>query len=361
MKMINIMNSNRILIVMCSMGRGGAERVISLIANYLAIKQWEVYIALLHSNKVSYELNENIKIINLTFDVKYRSLKIHKWIKFLRRTVKYINPNVILSFAARVGILTHIACLGLNKDIIVSERNDPYGDGRSKLVDLLSYYFYPKSKAIIFQTKRASRYFEFLKLNNAYIIPNPISVSSYAKNGIKDKIVTVGRLEKQKNQKMLIEAFSKIANKFPKACLYIYGEGYLRKELNQHISDLNLSERVELKGEVTNIHEVISDASIFVLSSNYEGLSNALLEAMMMGLPCISTKCAGSDEYIDNGINGLLVNIGDVNEMAEAMEFMLSNREEAVKMGNKAKEVSIILEKRAILERWYQVILNYNN
>ena len=352
------MQNKTLLILIGGMTRGGAERVISLIANYFAEKNWNVYIGLLLYNEVGYSLNKKIKIINLTFGGGSRIDKTLKWIKYIRKTVDTLNPDVILSFVARIGILTHIACLGLNKNIIISERNDPSKDGRSKLIDLLSYYFYPKSKAIIFQTKRASKYFDCLELKNKYIIPNPIIVNYYANNSNRNRIVTVGRLSEQKNQSMLIEAFNKIIIKFPNAYLDIYGEGNLRNKLNDKINSLNLYEKVKLKGNIVNIHQEISNASIFVLSSDYEGLSNALLEAMAMGLPCISTNCAGSDEYIENGINGLLVDVGNVKQMANALDYMLSNREEALKMGLEAKKTAVKFEKNTVLDLWYEVIAN---
>ncbi len=352
------MQNKTLLIVIGGMSRGGAERVLSLIANYFAEKGWNVYIALLLYNEVGYSLNKNIKIINLTFGGGSRLDKLPKWIKFLRKNIKEIKPDVILSFVARIGILTHIASLGLNTKIVISERNDPSKDGRSKIVDFISYIIYPKSKAIVFQTYRASKYFDFLNLTNKYIVPNPISVDCLAKYSVNYRIVTVGRLTEQKNQKMLINAVNSIANKFPEVSLDIYGEGNLKRELKKQIDVLDLSDKVKLKGNVFNIHQEIATASLFVLPSNYEGLSNALLEAMMMGLPCISTKCAGSDEYINNGVNGLLVDIDNQKQMEDAIEYMLSNRNEAIRMGNEARKTSICFEKNKVLDKWYEVITN---
>lgn len=115
------------------------------------------------------------------------------------------------------------------------------------------------------------------------------------------KIVTVGRLTVQKNQKLLIESFSEVLKKYPNIILEIYGDGEKREELKYIIKTLGVSNNVIFKGNILNVHEAIADAGLFVLSSDYEGLSNALMEAMMMGLPCISTTCAGSDELISDG------------------------------------------------------------
>lgn len=152
---------------------------------------------------------------------------------------------------------------------------------------------------VVFQTKRVSSYFPYL--SNATIIFNPISVSSVSKNTNLKKIVTVGRLTVQKNQKLLIESFSEVLKKYPNIILEIYGDGEKREELKYIIKTLGVSNNVIFKGNILNVHEAIADAGLFVLSSDYEGLSNALMEAMMMGLPCISTTCAGSDELISDG------------------------------------------------------------
>lgn len=352
------MNKNKIVFVNICMARGGTEKVASLLSKYFDEKNWEVYIIVIFNNNVGYKLNKNVKIIDLTFGLGSRYVKLIKWIKFLRKTIKEIAPDIILSFSVRVGLLTQLACFNLNKRIIISERNDPFMDGRSKFIDLLTNYFYPKTKALVFQTKHALEYFKKLNLQNSFIIPNPINITCEKKNEIENKIVSVGRLDKQKNHAMLINSFSKIVNIFQNATLYIYGDGILKDELQQQINQLNLTNKVFLKGNTENIHQKISDAALFVLSSNYEGLSNALLEAMAMGLPCVSTKVAGADEYIKNGFNGLLTDVGDEKQMIEAIDYMLKNRQKALEMGINARRSVQSLTNNKILELWYEVISN---
>lgn len=346
----------KILFVLGSMGRGGAERVISILSQHFAEDGWDVTIGLLLNFKVDYVLRENVKVVDLTGGGGSRILRLPKWIGGIRGLVKKENPDVIVSFAARINVIVQAACIGLKKRIIVSERNDPYMDGRSRFVDFMTSILYPKADAVVFQTKRASSYFDKLKLKNSLIISNPISVEHTAEVGNGEFIVSVGRLTKQKNQKLLIEAFSDIAGKHPNTKLVIYGEGELRSELEALIDELGLTDRVSLPGNVPNVHEMIKGASAFVLSSDYEGLSNALLEAMMMGLPCISTRCAGSDEYIADGENGLLVDIGSREQLAVAINKMLSDRDAALMMGKAAKESSKMFEKSYVVELWHNVI-----
>jgi len=350
------MVEKRLLIVLGSMGRGGAERVISLISDYFCKKGWKVYIALLLFNKVDYELNQNVTVINLAGESNSRLKRLPGWISGIRKTVKEIRPNSILSFAARINVIVLFACMGLKQKIVISERNDPYMDGRSKILDRLTRFLYPKAKAIVFQTKRAEGYFEKSKFTNTYIIPNPISVQCKAGIPVGRKIVTVGRLTRQKNQQMLINAFSEVHKKYTDTELIIFGDGELKEELTNQITNLHIEEFVKLKGNVSNVHEQMSEALIFVLPSDYEGLSNALLEAMMMGLPCISTDCAGSDEYIVNNESGLLIPVNDKEALVHAIYEMLEND----KLREDCKEGALMaakqVEAKVILNKWYEIL-----
>ena len=172
------------------------------------------------------------------------------------------------------------------------------------------------------------------------------------------EIVTVGRLEPQKNQKLLINAFSELAKKFPDYTLVIYGEGSLRKKLEKYIESKGLKDRVFLPGAKNNIQEYIKDASLFVLSSDYEGIPNALIEAMAIGLPCVSTDCSpgGARELITNGENGVIVECRNSNELATAMARLLTDRESAKRMGTNAKKIYTRVDKNLVCNRWLDLI-----
>lgn len=351
-----MLQEKKLVVVLGSMGRGGAERVVSIISNFYANKGWKVYLVLLLANKVDYELNENVEVIDLSGKTTSRIKRIPNWFFGVRRVVKEINPDTVLSFAARINIIVQIALKGLKKKIVVSERNDPYSDGRSKMIDFFTNRLYPKAYKVVFQTKRAKGYFEKCKLENDCIISNPIEVKCEATELKKGKIVTAGRLTAQKNHKMLLNAFKIVADKFDYATLHIFGDGELKEELTALADSLGVADKVFFEGNVPNIHERIADANVFVLSSDYEGLSNALLEAMMMGLTCVSTDCAGSDEYIVDGENGRLVKVGDAENMAKALIEVLSDDEKAKALGQKAKISSAEFEKSNVLKLWENVL-----
>ena len=344
----------RIAFLIGSMGGGGAERVVSIIANEYIRQGWCVDILMLLSNECTYALDPAINLVDLSGKIASRIARLPSWIKNIREYTLIHKPDVIVSFVARINIIAKLSLLNIEVPLIVSERNDPYMDGRGMLVKFLTKKLYPLVSAVVLQTKRAQGYFPLLR--NSVIISNPIEVHATKSGVVNKRIVTVGRLSEQKNHRMLIEAFAKIHLKYPEYKLDIYGEGHLRDSLQELISELKLDDSVVLKGSVSDIHNQIADAQIFVLSSDYEGLSNALLEAMMMGISCISTNCAGSDEYIQHGRNGLLVEVGNTTAMAEAMEYMIAHPEEAKQMGLCAQQMSQIFAKENILGQWADII-----
>ena len=155
---------------------------------------------------------------------------------------------------------------------------------------------------------------------------------------------------------MLLDAFSKVSVELDYTELHIFGDGGLKSEISDYAQSLGIGDKVVFEGNVSNIHERIADANVFALSSDYEGLSNALLEAMMMGLPCVSTDCAGSDEYIVDGENGRLVKVGNADEMAAALIDVLKDEEKTKLLAKNAKISSAEFEKDHVLKLWEKVI-----
>ncbi len=351
------MKSRKIAMILGSMGRGGAERVISILSRDYAEKGWDVDIVLLLQYKIGYELHPNVHVINLTCgEDQPRAKRTPAWIKGIRNYVKVNKPDVVLAFAARINLLALIACTGLKQQIFISERNDPKYDGRSKLIDMATRCLYPKATGCVFQTRRSASYFS--KLKNKTIIPNPIMITESAAPVKNKQIVTAGRLTAQKNQKLLIEAFAEIASQYPLYTLNIFGGGELLSELQSLAQSKGVAEKVVFHGNVQNLHEQIAAAEIFVLPSDYEGLSNALLEAMMMGLPCIATDCAGSDEYIRDGENGLLVPVGNKDALVQAMKRMLNDAALRVRCAEQAQKDSAAFHKENVLQQWHDLMDN---
>jgi glycosyltransferase involved in cell wall biosynthesis len=209
----------------------------------------------------------------------------------------------------------------------------------------------------VLQTDRARKYFPEVVQRNSIVIVNPIDINTYAIEQSKPRIVSAGRLVKQKNQIMLVKAFKQIHDKYPEYSLTIYGEGELREEIEEQIIKLDLKEAVDLPGNLTNVHDEMKDAYMFVLSSDYEGLSNSLLEAMMMGLPCISTDCSGSDEVIIDRYNGILVPRGNQEQLSEAMKLLIDDKELTKKIGRNAMTSSEKFSTKNVINKWDKIII----
>ena len=169
-------------------------------------------------------------------------------------------------------------------------------------------------------------------------------------------IVTAGRLMPQKNQKMLIDAYELVMKKFPEYQLVIYGEGSYRKELESYVKARGLESKIFMPGSVTDLYDKIKTAELFVLSSDYEGMPNALIEAMCLGLPVISTKVSGSTDLIKHEKNGLLTEVGNTKELAYAMEQMLSDKNFRENMALEAVQLAKMLKPDEILKQWQDVI-----
>ena len=220
---------------------------------------------------------------------------------------------------------------------------------------------YPKADGFVFQTEKQKELFDKEIQKKSVIIYNPIKDEFLNANKSMQKentIISVGRLVEQKNQKMLIEAFSKIAKEYPNYTLKIFGAGPLESNLKKQIEELNLLDRIILCGICDDIKTELEKAKIFVLSSDYEGMPNALIEAMAVGLPVISTDCpcGGPKELIENEKNGLLIEVGDVEDLTKKMKYLIENQEETAKMGKNAEKIQEKLHSINILKQWKSYI-----
>lgn len=346
----------KIAFVTGAMGRGGAERVISLLANRYAELGWQVSILMLLHSHVEYPLDARIHVEDLSNESRRALLDMPRLIRAVRRYVKENRPDAVVAFMAQICLVTDLACHGLPARLILSERIDPAAVRRNPLMKRLLVRAYARCSTTVLQTRRARDYFPEKVRSNSVIIPNPISVKAEAATVRRPRVVTAGRLERQKNQAMLIRAFAALHEKCPEYTLDIFGEGTLRGELQGLIDGLGLTDCVRLPGNVPDIHEQIADAEMFVLSSDFEGLSNALLEAMMMGLPCIATCCAGCDEIIVDGENGLLIPVGDEAALTDALLRLAQDGDAARIMGGRAAASAAAFSMEHVMGMWRNAI-----
>ncbi len=313
-----------ILCLVTSIGGGGAERVACRLASELS-KRHQVYLIYYENRTNTYHIDPAVHVLPCLTKSISSDYRIIKWLfrkyNTLRQltmlTVVRIKYNIdsTVSFLRRPNVLNVMA--GGKCRRIVSERNDP--SCQDERYRKRALFVNQRADHIVFQTKRVQEMYPENIRRKSSVIVNPVEVSCMAASVKAKKIVTVGRLVEQKNQKMLLKAFMLYHKSHPDYHLFLYGKGELLQELKQTAGDYGISEFVHFAGFQADVHNMIADAEQFVFSSDYEGLPNALMEAMMMGHACISTACNGPDVLIDNEKNGLLVPVGDAEALSNAM------------------------------------------
>lgn len=354
----------KITIFIGSLSNGGAERVACNLANYLSRKGHMVSLLLMSNTDNSYNLDEGISV-NCLLDKNEKSGFILNNFKRIPRYLKYLRKKEMDAYVVMLPI-TNILLLSTrlftNAKIIACERNNPanYPNYIQKLLRI----FARNADSWVFQTEEQKKWYSSsISKENSVIIPNAINESFIMPlyNGPRKKIIIcTGRLKPQKNHKLLIDSFSLIADKFPDYNLHIYGKGELQSSLETQIKDLNLCNRIFLLGYRQKIEDVIRESSLFVLSSDFEGMPNALIEAMALGVPCISTNSGGGGAryLIQDGVNGLLIPPQNCKELADAMEKVLSNDELSERLGKEAYNITKFLSPHKIYGLWEDHIIS---
>lgn len=340
---------------------GGAERVVANLANSFSKHGNQVSVVTSYKVENEYITDDDVKrfVLEDSKDesgfVKRNLHRIHK----LRNLLIENKPDLLVSFMAEPNFRSIVATRRLKTKVIVSVRNDPNQEYPSKAARFLANFLYKMADGIVFQTNDARDFFNKRVRNRSTIIPNQVNSVFYSTPREDDQrdIITVGRLTKQKNQKMLIEAFSEIKD-LTDENLIIYGEGPERSELERIIKQKDLCNRVFLPGNVSHIEKRLASAKLFVLSSDYEGMPNALLEAMATGVPCISTDCpcGGPRMIIENGVDGALVPTGDADALAYAMAEILSDSEAANSLGENARKSAERFRPENVSVKWNEYV-----
>lgn len=349
-------NKRKIIIITRNMCAGGAERVIAQLSNYLIKKKTDCTIITTDKSEVFYDLDRKIKLIPVGRKSKNKIFDRIICYTIIRKIVIKERPYVVLTMPEDTGIYAILALVGTGIPVFVSERNNPWKMPDVNITRFLRHLAYPFAKCIIFQTETAKSFFSKNIQKKGIVLPNPVDATRIPEKytGVRKKIITgVGRLSGQKNFKLLIDAFNIFLQKNADYVLHIYGEGDLRKELEEYIKNLGLENKVALLGRKQNILEIINSSACFVLSSDYEGMPNVLLESMCMGMPVVSTDCpsGGPRSLIKDGYNGFLVPVNDKYKMAEAIEKM-SCEEIANKCAANAYLLRAKMTDKKIFEKW---------
>ena len=356
----------RLTFVIHQISAGGAERVLTLLANELCKKGWSVTLLTFDSGSepVFFELHSGVQHWPLSLMREqggwWKAIKVHflrPWV--LRRAIRKSRPDAVIAFLERMNILTLMATIGLKIPVIVSERNHPVFN-TSKFLSLSRQAVYKMSACLVLQTHDAGAFFSSSIPKS--VIPNPILVPEYPAPVLKSEassqtLVAMGRLCSQKGFDFLLNAFAPLGNKFPDWVLEIWGEGAQRGNLESLRDELGLRERVRFPGLTKEHYKTMAEADIFVLSSRYEGFPNVLGEAMACGLPVVSFDCpSGPSEMIQDGVNGLLVPPESIQELSSSLERLMTSVELRNSLGEQARKITESYSLDKIVQLWEELI-----
>ena len=351
---------SRILFVIGSLGNGGAEKVCTLLSNRLYEQGVEVYIVTIFDGRIDYSINKGINIKHFFQGSTPPFLLPMARLCFLNRCIRSINPNCVVSFLAEVNLYTVVAMMGIDIKLILSERNDPRYDPPKKWKRVLRNKLYRFCDGIIFQTNNANKYFsKFLKKNIVQdIIFNPISPGLPTRNcscGTK-RFITACRLDNQKNLPMMISAIAEIIDEGYDCTLDIYGRGPLYDEMKALIEKLDKNKQIHLCEFSMEIAIEMSNSDAFIITSDYEGLSNSMLEALVIGIPVIATDCNGVRDFVHHGENGFVIPVRDKKELKRSIMCILRGQYDLNKITDYAKQLRETLDVDRILNCWIATI-----
>lgn len=345
-----------------SLTKGGAERAVTNLANEFSSIGHEVFVITSIKNESEYKLKKEVTRIVLhdgdnkdSYWFRYVILS-----KKLRKVCNNYKFDVLIPFISGSSFRAFLATRGMTTKVIASVRNDPNYEYAGIIGNIIGKKILPLVDGCVFQTNDAKRWFPNKLQEKSVIIPNAINPIFFdaIRHPKFNRVVAFGRLAKQKNHAMLIRAFALVKNEIPEAELLIFGIGNLYNETKQLIEQLKLQECVFLMGETANVKGELEKADLFVLSSDFEGMPNALMEAMAAGTPCVSTDCpcGGPKSLIKDKENGILVPIKDIEKMAEAIKCTLINRSLNEKIGRQAAMSSKELTSENISNKWIHYI-----
>ena len=352
----------KVLLVVGSLSAGGAERVTVDLYDYLIDHEWDAHLFVAYWGDSSTRIYAPRHLGNVHHACATTNSIALSLVNLaaLRRLLKIVKPDWVVSLGASYSL---IAASGVFKKckVLLSERNWPkayYSAAEMARVERT----YENATAIVFQTDDAKGCFKKEVQRKSVVIPNPAPDNLPVWEGGESKdIIYYGRLDAQKRPEMALEAFEAFKEAHPGFTLEFYGVGSQESALRTAVVNKGLSGAIRFHGVSRQIHSIASKSRMYLNTSDYEGISNAMLEALSMGVPCVCTDCGGGGARlaIDNGKNGLLVLCNDAKAMAKAMSELVSNPSFAELLSKNAISSMSRFSKESVLSKWEEVLQSW--
>lgn len=336
-----LLMNKKIMFAVSRLTSGGAERVVSLWTNMLSERNYDVVLLLAYRCNNEYPISNKVRVLTISESKEeYLTLNLIDKVSIIRKNIKNEKVDCVISFLLQMQILVMFASFGLRCKRVETVRVNPWKqvEGNKIYKILWKMCFITCDKAII-QTEEQSLFFNKKIKEKMVVIPNPLSkcyINKYKKNSDFRicNFIAVGRISQQKNYEMMISVFSIVKEKYNDVHLDIYGDGdpvYINKISNQ-IKKMKMESYITLKGRNSNMENVYPLYDVFLMTSDFEGLPNALIEAMACRLICVSTNCrTGPKDLIENGVNGFLTQVGKIDDMVNTIfKVMGLNKDEKI-------------------------------
>lgn len=351
---------HELYMVMPELSGGGAERVAVALANQMVVDGHDFTFLITKDKTCVYDLNPNVEVRLICPQEKNGPFE---QIRAIRREMKQHPDSTFMSFLSNQNLLLLLASLGLPNRAVVSSRNFPSVDfnGRRALFPLRDWLYSSRADVVVFQTERQALCFPRGVQRKGLVIENPLSdglpkMVPFSKR--RHVLAASGRLAEQKNYPMMLRVFERVHKVFPEYRLEIYGKGDLLDELRQLADSLGVLQSVDFMGFRKDAVQMISTASVNLMTSDWEGLSNSLIEALAMGVPTVCTRCAGggAEAVIEDGVNGFLVDCGDVDAMSDRVLAILEEPGLSERLASEATKINERLSIDVIARKWESVI-----
>ena len=359
----------RITLVIPSLACGGAERVVSTMANYWAREGKEITLITFDAitEQAFYEVDARVRQVKSGLAQPAKNPLIGFWhnlkrLRIIRTAINASDADVIISFIGRTNVRVLLALPGCKTPILVVEHTDPARDSLSFGWRLARLIAYRKATRVIVLTQRFAEYFPGYLQSRIQAIPNPICIvaenpAAILRHSNAKKIIAVGRLEEEKGFDLLLRSFAALQDEFTSWSLIILGDGAQKKALTELCSELKINERVFFPGAVKNVADYLQQSDLFVLPSRVEGFPVALCEAMACGLPVLATDCSdGMREIIRDGINGVIVPTENIQALTSAMSDLMRNAAARGEIAARASEVTTRFGLTTIMGRWEKLL-----